>query len=162
MKLIGLAGPAGVGKDTIADYLVETHAFTKFSFSDSLYEEVAAAFGIDKAMLYVRETKEQPMEALQYWYCTDKVFQNVMWRAARDAGHYYVQDKWFSPREILQWWGTEYRRKQDPEYWIKKAALFAEAYLRNAASDPDTYRGGLVNCSVRFPNERAFVEMYKG
>jgi len=162
MKLIGLAGPAGVGKDTIADYLVATHGFTKFSFSDALYEEVAAAFGIDKAALYVRETKEQPMEALQYFYCENMDFKDVMWDQLRTAGAKYPMDVWCSPRQVLQWWGTEYRRKQDPEYWIKQAAMVVEAYLRNAAASPDVFRGGMVNCSVRFPNERVFVEQYNG
>jgi hypothetical protein len=151
-----------VGKDTIADYLVEHHNFTKFSFSDALYEEVAAAFGIDKAVLYVRETKEQPMTALQYAYCKDKVFRNVLFHAARAAGHYYAMDGWYSPRQILQWWGTEYRRKQNPGYWIFKAGLVVRAYLALAKDDPETHRGGLVNCSVRFPNERAFIEMFNG
>jgi hypothetical protein len=161
MKLIGLAGPAGVGKDTIADYLVATHNFTKFSFSDALYDEVAAAFGIDKAVLYVRETKEHPMEALQYWYCNDLAFQDIMFEQLARV-HKYPLDVWCSPRQVLQWWGTEYRRKQNPGYWIFKAGLVVRAYLALAKDDPETQRGGLVNCSVRFPNERVFVEMHNG
>jgi hypothetical protein len=76
--------------------------------------------------------------------------------------HKYPLDVWCSPRQVLQWWGTEYRRKQDPEYWIKKAELTVRAYLALAKDDPDTHRGGLVNCSVRFPNERTFIEMFNG
>lgn len=36
--LVGLAGPAGVGKDTVAAYLVEHHDFTRFAFADRLRE----------------------------------------------------------------------------------------------------------------------------
>jgi hypothetical protein len=162
MKLIGLAGPAGVGKDTIADYLVERYNFTKFSFSDALYEEVATAFGMDKAALYERGTKEQETPALQYWTCRDKTFQNLMFHLLGDEDVTYPMDKWLSPRWVLQRWGTDYRRKQDSEYWIKKSMLFVEAYLRNMTENPDVQRGGLVNCSVRFENERAFVKQFNG
>lgn len=162
MKMIGLAGPAGVGKDTIADYLVEKYNFTKFSFSDALYEEVAQAFGIDKAALYERSAKERETPALQYWYCQDKTFQNLMFHLLTEEGVPFPMDKWLSPRWVLQRWGTDYRRAQDPEYWINKAMLFTEAYLRNATEHPDTPRGGLVNCSVRFENERAFIQQFNG
>lgn len=158
MKLIGLAGPAGVGKDTIADYLVDQYDFTKFSFSDPLYDEVAAAFDIDKALLYNRATKEDPRVVLQYWYCADKTFQNLMFHLLTDEGHTYPMDVWVSPRWVLQRWGTDYRRGQDPAYWTKKADRLIQAYLENAKADPATPRGGLVNCSVRFDNERSTIE----
>jgi hypothetical protein len=166
MKLIGLAGPAGVGKDTVADYLVTNHGFTKFSFSDPLYEEVAQAFGIDKALLYDREKKEQPMEGLNYWFCTDKDFQRMMFKLLAADGVKYPGDWWPSPRWVLQRWGTDYRRAQDPEYWIKKAVAFVEMWWKREQErqhDADYVpSGGLVNCSVRFPNERSFVQQYNG
>jgi hypothetical protein len=162
MKLIGLAGPAGVGKDTIADYLVATYGYTKFSFSDALYDEVAEAFGIDKVKLYERSTKEQPMEALQYWYCRDHTFRTILFQMLHAAGVQYALDEWCSPRQVLQWWGTEYRRTQDPEYWIKRSEKVIEDYLHAARRDPEAPQVGLVNCSVRFPNERGLIEGHGG
>lgn len=162
MKLIGLSGPVSVGKDTVADYLVETYGFTKFSFSDALYEEVAAAFGIDKAVLYKRETKETPLEALQFFYCRDEKFQIIMDQQIRLTGARFPLDVWCSPRQITQWWGTEYRRKQDPEYWIKKAEVMLLAYLALATEDPERPRAGMVNASTRFPNEAAFIKKWNG
>ena len=40
MKLIGLCGEIGAGKDTIADYLIRKHEFTKIVMSDIITEEL--------------------------------------------------------------------------------------------------------------------------
>jgi hypothetical protein len=43
MQLVGITGKAGSGKDTIADYLVAEHGFTKLSFAGPLKAMLAAA-----------------------------------------------------------------------------------------------------------------------
>ncbi|RPF49540.1 hypothetical protein EDD75_0357 [Thermodesulfitimonas autotrophica] len=43
MRLL-LVGPAGSGKDTVADYLVERHGFRKYAFADKLKEIAAEMF----------------------------------------------------------------------------------------------------------------------
>lgn len=46
-------------------------------------------------------------------------------------------------RALLQHWGTEFRRAQDPDYWVKKT-------MQQIAEDaPDV----ALICDVRFPNE---------
>lgn len=155
MMLIGLSGPAGVGKDTVADYLVETHGFTKFSFSDALYREVSEAFGIPIGELQRRETKELSHVRLQARYCADESFRAIMLDTLPMWEHE------FSPRWVLQRWGTDYRRAQDPDYWIKKTAAWVQAWL-DVTKDDGEQHAGLVNASVRFPNERAFIEKLNG
>ena len=41
--ILGIAGPAGAGKDTVADYLVSQHGFVKLAFAGPLKEMLAAA-----------------------------------------------------------------------------------------------------------------------
>jgi hypothetical protein len=40
--LLGIAGPAGVGKDTAANFLVEQYAFQRVGFADPIYAMLAA------------------------------------------------------------------------------------------------------------------------
>jgi hypothetical protein len=149
---LGLAGRAGSGKDTVADYLVKRYGFLKFSFSDALYREVAAAFGLeDESLLRDRATKEAPYYRLQHTYCMDDPFRAMLIDR--------FGDRTCSPREILQWWGTEYRRAQDPEYWIKQAdAWIFDVWA--ACAYPEHRPQFFVNTSVRFPNERAWVHRF--
>lgn len=150
MKIIGLAGRAGCGKDTIADYLVEKYGFLKFSFSDALYDEVQKAYDLwDQSLLRDRETKDTPTPRLARWACSDLEFDKLLQR------HGELTDKPLSPRKILQLWGTEYRRTQDPDYWLKKAALFVDASREYKVP-------GIVNTSVRYPNEQKFIHELDG
>lgn len=155
MMLIGLAGSAGSGKDTIADYLVKQHGFTKFSFSDGLYREVSDAFNVPVEELQDRNNKERPHPQLTVRSCSDASFCAIM--LDNEIG----LDDPVSPRWVLQRWGTEYRRAQDPEYWLKKAALWVKAWLQ-VTRDDGQHHAGLVNTSVRFPNEQAWINELQG
>jgi hypothetical protein len=53
-------------------------------------------------------------------------------------------------RTLLQWWGTEYRRSINPDYWVKRVAK------RIAEERPEI---ALIT-DVRFPNEAAFCQRY--
>lgn len=163
MMLIGLAGSAGAGKDTVADYLVEQYGFTKFSFSDELYREVSAAFRVPVTDLQDRKLKEVQHYALRLRHCADADFR-VMLRFIASQRGVPPEDAdgyMFSPRDILQLWGTEYRRHQDPDYWVKRAALWVQAWLQVTVEDGARH-AGLVNTSVRFPNEQAFIHALGG
>lgn len=152
MIVLGLAGKAGSGKDSVADYLVERYGFIKFSFSDALYREVAAAFGLaGEEVLRNRDTKEIPYYRLNGIYCTDPEFRAIL------VTHVGNETYTCSPRQVLQWWGTQYRRKQDPDYWIIQAARWLDS-VRYATPYPELSPQYFVNTSVRFENERRFIE----
>lgn len=155
MKLIGLAGPARVGKDTVADYLVEERGFVKFSFSDALYEEVSNAFDVPVDALQRADLKECATQWLALYRCDNIEAINAMIEDDDDRTYFLNCPR--SPRWVLQRWGTAYRRAQDPDYWIKKAGLFIDEYLKAVAAGDIKDPGGLVNTSVRFPNEQQFI-----
>lgn len=157
MRLIGLAGPARAGKDTVADYLVGKYGFKKFSFSDRLYEEVAAAFEIDPSELNDPLTKDQPTICLAD--CLDRAFYDVAHKKVCEevinVAGFQVWTGHVSPRFLLQTWGTEYRRAQDPDYWIKCAKRWVVRQLTDAL--PSLYTVKIVNTSVRYPNEAQWI-----
>ena len=63
MKMIGVTGPAGSGKDTVAGYLVEYHNYTQKSFAAPL-KAMLAAIGFPEPAN--REDKEKQIEGFPF------------------------------------------------------------------------------------------------
>jgi hypothetical protein len=62
--LIGLCGPAGCGKTTVAEALQDRHGFTVISFADPLYGAVSAITGLSTDELKDRSIKESPLPGI--------------------------------------------------------------------------------------------------
>lgn len=156
-KIIGLSGPACSGKDTVADLLVTHAGFHKISFADALRAEVANAFLIDQVFLTQRETKEQPMRCLALSRCLDQNFAISMAGVCMETDPQFDVDAPRSPRQIMQWWGTDYRRHQQEDYWVSKAANeIRQLYQQQGFSN----RVVLADC--RFADEAAMVRELGG
>ncbi len=161
MLVIGLAGQAGSGKNEVASYLAAKYGFVQFAFSDSIYHEVQQAYGfVAPAILRDRATKDSPHTAMRLAWCTDPDFKVVARRAiARDYPDTFgvLDDYELSPRWVLQVWGCEYRRAQDPNYWVKKAAEFV-TQMHYLPPYPELRPQLFVECGTRFENERDWIK----
>lgn len=115
--LIGLTGPAGSGKDSVADSLARLAGFVRVAFADALRAEVCAAFGVPLQYLTARDTKEHPIQALALSRCMAVGFTQTMQELDRTLD----VDAPRSPRQVMQWWGTEFRRSKDVGYWVSRA-----------------------------------------
>lgn len=154
--IIGLSGPAGSGKDTIADLLVTHAGFTKLAFADTLRTEVMLAFAIDASFLTQRETKETPMRCLAINRCLDEGFVARMIVMHTLRGERLDLDAARSPRQIMQWWGTDYRRHQAADYWVS-AFLKRARYLLG-----QRLASSLVVTDCRFADEVDAVRIALG
>jgi len=73
------------------------------------------------------------------------------WKAERFMPE-WVQCEEPKPRSLLQWWGTDFRRAKDPDYWVKRLRKTLEAHNPELALITD----------VRFPNETDFIHQLGG
>lgn len=152
---IGLIGPAGVGKDTVADCLVIHAQFRKYSFADALRTEIAEAYDIPVELLLNRETKETPMERLALRQCSADRFTSYLVPLLAKA-ELLDMDTPLSPRTLMQHWG-DYRRHRDPNYWVAqvRAAIGADRLRAGMAN-------GIVLADCRYDNEAQLVRGYYG
>lgn len=141
--IIGLCGVIGAGKNSVGSILERDYNFTQLSFAGGVYSEVALAYGVTVEWLGDRGRKETPQPELATKHCKDANFVSII-GGDPDAPR--------SPREVLQKWGTEYRRTQSDSYWIDKVdrAIQASPSANFAITD------------VRFPNEATYIKKYKG
>lgn len=155
--LIGLTGTNGAGKDTAAEMLAgkltrEGRSTVVMAFADALYEEVAQAFDLPIGQLKHRDTKETPLHVLKLSHCIDKQFVRAV---DRGEWTFYQLHTPRSPRQILQWWGTEYRRAQQPDYLVQR--LLAKVQQHREAGVQH-----IIVTDVRFADEAAAIRTQGG
>lgn len=132
MILVGLSGKIGTGKTVAANRLVGL-GYRRRAYGDALKEEVAAACGIPLEQCYTAEGKALVLEV-----------------------PFALREFLPSPatlREVLQCWGTEHRRKQDPDYWVQALRSWL------GRQEPG---GRVVVDDVRFPNEAELIHEFEG
>jgi hypothetical protein len=134
--IIGLAGSSGVGKSTLAKHLVSL-GYTKYAFAEPLKKGIQCMFGLTDDQVYTQKGKE------------------------------LIDDFWgTTPREILQYVGTEFFRNGiskllkniDSNFWIKAFEKVYDQKQKNEYGEKIKY----VIDDVRFINEVEFIKSKGG
>lgn len=124
----------------------ERYDIRKYSFADALRKEVddllqksggAMNFLVVNRPTHLMQANENFIE-LPDW---------VQMEFNPEVSEQYPLGK---QRSLLQWYGTEYRRSIDSEYWVRQLAQRIELEKPQIALITD----------MRFPNEMAFVKQY--
>lgn len=130
MILIGLTGKARSGKDTVADYLAEHYRFKTTAFAKPIKDGCKAMFGLTDEHVY------------------------------GDLKEVVIPEYGCSPRQMLQWCGTEFGREMvHPDIWLMQVRHQWEAMRETAA---ETFHSGLVVTDVRFENEAELIRKLGG
>lgn len=159
MKIVSVSGTEGVGKDTAgalvtAALRAEGIDARTFSFASEGYIEVAQAFDLTVEFLQRRDTKELDQERLSLHFCRNAEFVNFMLTNAQEiTGSRMDLSTKMSPRNLMKWYLTQYRRQSEfgyDEYWIDKT----HAKLKR---HPDAVWFGT---DTRFDAEHAFLDTH--
>ncbi len=159
--IIGFAGKAASGKTTAARHLLE-----KLN-SDIVILPMALVLR-EEVENFIRQVGAEDRVSLIYGDQDDKVriFQIDEQRALEQcpvwsnfvAAHQEIQNQpgqsAVSVRRILQWWGTEYRRAEDHDYWTKAWEKKLLEY------DLDNIH--VLVDDVRFVNELEIIKKHSG
>lgn len=100
------------GKTTATEPLL-SRGFFKAAFGDKIYEELSVAFGVSIEDLRSHKWKTEPINLLSIRSCDCDKYRAMLKAMGEDMA---------APRTSryhLQRWATEYRRGQDPLYWVK-------------------------------------------
>jgi hypothetical protein len=114
--IIGFGYKARRGKDTAAKAILEARGgdgtldIRRYSFAKALKQEVNGLY-----------------ESFRDWegvfgYCYGELGMPHAFAREGSPDLSDPDSPYGKQRFLLQWWGTEYRRAQDPDYWVKRLA----------------------------------------
>jgi hypothetical protein len=141
--VIAFGYTARSGKGECCDTIYSTHSvehggkynILRLSFAQHLRDEIHEA--LSHYATFERDPQDA-MKALCGWAGVDYDPHPLI-----DAIY-----PWGKQRQLLQWWGTEYRRARNPNYWLD----YADAQIKASGADV------VLIDDLRFENEFAYVK----
>ena len=127
--ILGIAGHMRSGKDTLAAYFVRAHGFARVGFADALKDEVLTR--LPRTLAAIGELAYPELSTLA-------------------IGAYLLKTKPPVIRALLQEYGTQVRRADDPAYWLDRWEERRPVW------------GNVVAPDVRFTNEAEHVKAIGG
>lgn len=135
--IIGLTGYKQVGKDTVADYLVERHGFIRIAFADKLKEAIANLLNISIEQVDRWKNEDKKIVVFERDYPSVTVTEPMYWR------------------EFLQRFGTEMgRRTFGDDFWIDQLFTSGQFFIQDHRD--------IVISDCRFENEALAIQEVSG
>lgn len=161
MILVALGYQIHAGKDTAAQALMDRLSFTRMAFGDELKEEVLKNFRRTlKAICMATISLDVDYPVDLRW--SARVDKDEEWWT-RKLRYMLWTLKPAIVRALLQEYGTELRRGDDPNYWIKKAenTLYKKRSILYTLHGTTEYEK-FVFTDLRFLNEAEMIHKYRG
>ncbi len=123
------------GKTTLADYICEKHGFVKINFKDALDHELEQNFsGVLKEILKLDGFKE-------------------LYNSAKDL----LAGKPPIIRKFKQEYGTEVRRGDDPEYWVKRWQMVVNKFMLSGETNIVVDDCRMINEALKIKNHDGHI-----
>lgn len=153
--IFGFAGKARSGKDTaVAEILKQSsHAYDvrRYAFADELKREINQSALNSGGMRALFSDGLREEGGGGYYQTNGNIIPLPNWvQYEEDADMTDPLCPLGKQRSLTQWWGTQYRRSVDPDYWLDKVIS------RISEEQPEV---ALIT-DVRFPNEMLWCKEY--
>lgn len=123
ITVVLLAGKAGSGKDTMANYLVDNYSFKKFAFADELKKYVAKKYSINHNLLFSQIGKKTSLK---------------------------INNKELTLRDLLIKEALE-KKSHDENHWVN--IVIEKLISLNKSTLKEESNNRIVISDFRFPNE---------
>lgn len=151
MKLIGLCGKKGVGKDFVADQILLVLASAgmrteRAAFADPIKHFCIDVLGLQEELVKGND-RDKNKDTKYEWIRMPEHIRNKFSASGQ------VMGKYMTIRQIMQLFGTEIGREMfDPEIWTN----YMERRIKKSKAEY------MIITDVRFPNEVNLVKKFKG